>query len=41
MDDEGAIEIAKGRWKKLKILYLNFNYISNRGLKHLRSANYQ
>jgi hypothetical protein len=41
MDDEGAIEIAKGQWKQLKILNLSSNYISNRGFKHLKSANYQ
>jgi hypothetical protein len=41
MDDEGAIEIAKGQWKQLNSLNLSSNYISNRGLKHFRSANYQ
>jgi hypothetical protein len=40
MDDEGAIEIAKGQWKQLKILNLSYNYISNRGLKHIRYAKY-
>ena len=40
MDDEGAIEISKGQWKNLRTFYLTYNYISNRGFKHIRLANY-
>jgi hypothetical protein len=40
MDDESVIEISKANWKRLKIMNLSMNYFGNRGMKHLRLANW-
>jgi hypothetical protein len=40
LDDECAIELSKGKWKRLAILYICGNEIGNRGLRQIRFGNW-